>query len=229
MRKLLAASRRSPGNAAAPATTLNRMYHCVPRIISGVSQISAFRWKCTMKITNGGNSRLAGNAARNCASGCARRAQMGRSPSQTPIGTQIEAGQHNQNHDTDQRDAAQPDRLAHVRQVSSPETNATIWKSAHTTMAASASIQMTSMMREGCSCAGAADAGPVGGASRRSRPRRHRRRRRGGSAGACGASDAAARDPTRSRQPWSRSGISATRRPAAGTATGRRPGSPAAW
>ena len=30
-----------PGNAAAPATTLNRMYHWVPRIISGVSQMSA--------------------------------------------------------------------------------------------------------------------------------------------------------------------------------------------
>ena len=41
-----------------------------------------------MNSTTGGNSRLAGNAARNCASGCARRAQTGRSPSQTPIGTQ---------------------------------------------------------------------------------------------------------------------------------------------
>ena len=42
-----------------------------------------------MNTTNGGNSRLAGKAARNCASGCARRAQIGRRPSQTPIGTQI--------------------------------------------------------------------------------------------------------------------------------------------
>ena len=42
-----------------------------------------------MHSTNGGNSRLAGKAARNCAIGCARRAQTGRRPSQTPIGTQI--------------------------------------------------------------------------------------------------------------------------------------------
>ena len=32
--KLLAASRKSVGNALVPATTLNRMYHCVPRIIT---------------------------------------------------------------------------------------------------------------------------------------------------------------------------------------------------
>jgi hypothetical protein len=32
---------------------------------------------------------LAGKAARNCATGCARRAQVGRKPSHTPIGTQI--------------------------------------------------------------------------------------------------------------------------------------------
>jgi hypothetical protein len=40
--KLLAASFRSVGKALAPAMTLNRMYHWVPRIISGLSQIFAF-------------------------------------------------------------------------------------------------------------------------------------------------------------------------------------------
>ena len=45
MRKLLETSFRSPGNAAAPATTLNKMYHWVPRIISGVSQMSGLRLK----------------------------------------------------------------------------------------------------------------------------------------------------------------------------------------
>ena len=61
--ELLAASRRSVGKAQAPAMTLNRMYHWVPRIISGVSQIFGLSRKRTMKTTTSGNSRLAGNAA----------------------------------------------------------------------------------------------------------------------------------------------------------------------
>ena len=68
--------------------TLNRMYHCVPSTISGVSQMSGLSCQCTMAMTKIGKNRLAGNAARNCAAGCARRAQVGRSPSQTPTGTQ---------------------------------------------------------------------------------------------------------------------------------------------
>ena len=42
-----------------------------------------------MPMTKIGKNRLAGKAAMNCATGCARRAHTGRSPSQTPIGTQI--------------------------------------------------------------------------------------------------------------------------------------------
>ena len=42
-----------------------------------------------MITTNTGKARLAGNAARNCASGWIRSASFGRSPIQTPIGTQI--------------------------------------------------------------------------------------------------------------------------------------------
>ena len=38
-RKFATASFISPGNAAAPAMTLNRIYHCVPISISGVSQM----------------------------------------------------------------------------------------------------------------------------------------------------------------------------------------------
>ena len=33
----------SVGSATVPPMTLNRMYHCVPRIISGLSQISGLR------------------------------------------------------------------------------------------------------------------------------------------------------------------------------------------
>ncbi|VWB90485.1 hypothetical protein BSE24067_04333 [Burkholderia seminalis] len=64
------------------------MYHCVPSTISGDSQMSAFRWKWTITMTNTGNSRLAGNAARNCASGWIFSASFGRSPISTPSGTQ---------------------------------------------------------------------------------------------------------------------------------------------
>ena len=89
MRKLADASSRSPGKAAAPAITLNRMYHCAPSTISGVSQMSGLRFQCTMATTKIGKNKLAGNAARNCATGCARRAQVGRRPNHTPTGTQI--------------------------------------------------------------------------------------------------------------------------------------------
>src|SRR5450830_982373 len=44
MRKLAATSLKSFGNALAPAITLNRMYHCVPSTISGLSHTSGFNW-----------------------------------------------------------------------------------------------------------------------------------------------------------------------------------------
>ena len=69
--------------------TLNRMYHCVPSTISGLSQMFGLSCHETIATTAIGNSTLAGNAARNCASGCTRSAAHGRSPIQTPIGTQI--------------------------------------------------------------------------------------------------------------------------------------------
>ncbi len=83
-----AASRRSLGIALAPAMTLNNMYHWVPRIISGDSQISGLRSQRTIRITANGNSTLAGKAARNCATGWSRCDQTGLSPIHTPAGTQ---------------------------------------------------------------------------------------------------------------------------------------------
>src|ERR1700686_1364289 len=71
--------------------TLNRMYHCVPRIISGLTHISTLRWNATMSETTTGKNRLAGNAARNCTTGWTRRASRGRKPIQTPTGTQTSA------------------------------------------------------------------------------------------------------------------------------------------
>ena len=58
------------------------MYHWVPRIISGLSQMSAFSRQVTITYTASGNSRLAGKAARNCATGCTHCATRGRSPTQ---------------------------------------------------------------------------------------------------------------------------------------------------
>ena len=49
--------------------TLNRMYHWVPRIISGESQMSGAAWKRTMAATTRGKNRLDGKAAMNWAIG----------------------------------------------------------------------------------------------------------------------------------------------------------------
>ncbi len=86
--KLPATSLRSVGMAEAPAITLNRMYHWVPRIISGLVQIFTLRWNFRMPTTATGHTRLTGKAARNWATGCTIWATRGRSPIQTPIGTQ---------------------------------------------------------------------------------------------------------------------------------------------
>ncbi|MNM92230.1 hypothetical protein D3C81_1045550 [compost metagenome] len=67
------------------------MYHCVPKISSGLSQISGFSPKRAISITASGNIRLAGNAARNCATGCATRASSGFRPMRMPIGTHTSA------------------------------------------------------------------------------------------------------------------------------------------
>ena len=83
--------------------TLNRMYHWVPRIISGLSQMSGLSCQATIAKTAIGNSRLAGNAARNCAIGWTDRAQRAAVPTQTPIGTQIDARQRDQHDDAEQR------------------------------------------------------------------------------------------------------------------------------
>ena len=86
---MLATSFKSFGRALAPAMTLNRMYHWVPRIISGESQMFGSPCRATMATTTTGKSTLAGKAARNWAIGCTRSVQTGRRPIQTPIGTQI--------------------------------------------------------------------------------------------------------------------------------------------
>src|SRR5262249_59873638 len=75
------------GKAEAPAITLNRIYHWVPSTIRGLSQMLGSRRHDTMTTTAIGNSTLAGNAARNCATGCTRLAAHGLSPIHTPIGT----------------------------------------------------------------------------------------------------------------------------------------------
>ena len=88
-RRFAAASRRSLGNAAAPPIVLNTMYHCVPNTMRKLNQMSGLRWKVSTRLTAAPNSRLTGNAARNCANGCTASAQRGRRPIQTLSGTQI--------------------------------------------------------------------------------------------------------------------------------------------
>jgi hypothetical protein len=57
-----------------------------------------------MATTNTGNSRLAGKAARNCASGWTFSAKRDRRPTSTPIGTQIKEAIHDQHDDAGQRE-----------------------------------------------------------------------------------------------------------------------------
>ena len=79
--------------------TLNRMYHCVPRIISGLSQMSGLSLSATIAETAIGNSRLAGKAARNCATGCTIRAARGRSADPDADRHPDHAGQGDQHDD----------------------------------------------------------------------------------------------------------------------------------
>ncbi len=65
------------------------MYHWVPRIISGESQMSGARWNRTMSRAAMGKNRLFGNAAMNWAMGWIASASLGRRPTVTPIGTHI--------------------------------------------------------------------------------------------------------------------------------------------
>ena len=49
--------------------TLKTMYHCVPKMMRGLSQMSGLSRKRTMAMTAIGNRTLAGKAARNWATG----------------------------------------------------------------------------------------------------------------------------------------------------------------
>jgi hypothetical protein len=63
-RKLVIASRRSPGMAAAPAMTLNRMYHCAPNDISTIPPMFKLTPNATNAAVANGNRKFAGKLAR---------------------------------------------------------------------------------------------------------------------------------------------------------------------
>ena len=63
----------------------------MPSTISGDSHTSGLSFQCTMKSTATGNIRLAGKAARNCATACSRSDQRGFMPTHTPTGTHTSA------------------------------------------------------------------------------------------------------------------------------------------
>ncbi len=86
--------------------TLNRMYHCVPRIISRLSQISGLSRNLRISTTAAGKNKFAGNAARNCTIGCALSARRGMQADPHPDRHPEKRGQHDQHEDPDRRDEA---------------------------------------------------------------------------------------------------------------------------
>src|ERR1019366_9563678 len=84
-----------------------------------------------MTITNTGKKRFAGKAARNCARGCARLAQAGRKPSQTPIGTQTKLASTMRT--MTRNNVTRPSRTASPRsvQVNSAAANVKVRQLAH--------------------------------------------------------------------------------------------------
>src|SRR3990167_2761482 len=86
--KFVAAKQSSFGKLEAPAIILNKIYHCVPKIISGAVQISTFKLNLTITMTTTGKTKLAGKDAKNCAIGCKICVAFGRIPIHTPTGTQ---------------------------------------------------------------------------------------------------------------------------------------------
>ena len=156
MRKLLAASRRSPGNAAAPAMTLNRMYHWVPRTISGVSQMSAFKLEIHNEQHDRREQQVGGKRGEELC-------QWLRSP--RPDRPQAEpdadrhpeqACQHHQHHHPDQREQAEPERLRRSPQLRSAATKPTIFVSAQTSDPTSTTNHAASTRRDGRSARTAA-------------------------------------------------------------------------
>ena len=104
-RKLEAASLKSLGNALASPITLNRIYHCVPRIIRELSHIFGASSKCTIRKTATGKSRFAGKAARNWAIGwtlSVNSAVTRRRPRSEPD----RGGKRDQNSDAQQRQSS---------------------------------------------------------------------------------------------------------------------------
>ena len=88
-RKLRVISRKSSGIALAPAITLNKMYHCVPRAIKIIlPQPRSICQAINQAIANG-KMKFAGKLARICTIGCIIREILGFMPITTPTGTQI--------------------------------------------------------------------------------------------------------------------------------------------
>src|ERR1700730_3732234 len=124
------------------------MYHCVPRMMSGLSQMSGFKAKWTITTTKTGNNRLAGNAARNCAKGWIFSARRGRSPTPTPIGTQIKEAAAIRT-TTRVRVNSPSFRTSRTSSQPTPEaTKAMIFQAAKTAIAATATNQTTSVIAE---------------------------------------------------------------------------------
>src|SRR5271165_7191735 len=73
--------------AIAPASTLKRMYHCVPISISRTEPNSSPLGTFSRKISRTGKSAVAGMEATTCTTGCRRRDQRGERPMATPTGT----------------------------------------------------------------------------------------------------------------------------------------------
>src|ERR1035441_8621725 len=86
MRKTEQHSFKSVGIAIAPAITLNRMYHCVPKRSSTIDPIPSPPPTRISNSSTTGKSAVAGTEAAICASGWAIRASRGLKPIATPAG-----------------------------------------------------------------------------------------------------------------------------------------------
>jgi hypothetical protein len=75
-----AISRKSVGMLIAPAMELKRMYHCAPRDINKILPKSMLMLARMKNRVAKGKIKLAGNDAKNCTTGCNRRANLGLKP-----------------------------------------------------------------------------------------------------------------------------------------------------
>ena len=209
--------------------TLNRMYHCVPRIISGLSQISGLRPKRDDGEDRDGKQQVGGKGGEELGDRLDRLGRArGRSPIQTPSGTQTSGGERDQHDDAEQGDGSRgptPRREVVPAEPAGHDDSALRRAAAH---AATADTPIPDHSRRSAPVAAAPVRQPAGDSAAAGRPRSRSQPRGSGRRTAGAAARRGAKQPqhpgARRRPPRrsARSGTCRPRRPAGGTAAGRR-------